>query len=65
VWTRADAPEPKYLLAPLRQAMETSFSQLWYQFVDRVFSRSGPGLWNTIPLKVLHYNLRQAGVLSL
>jgi transposase len=63
VLTRADAPEQKFLLAQVRQAVETSFSQLWYKFVDRVFSRSWRGLWNTIQLKVLHYNLRQAGVL--
>jgi DDE family transposase len=64
VLTRADAPEHKFLLAQVRQAVETSFSQLWYKFVDRVFSRSWRGLWNTIQLKVLHYNLRHAGVLS-
>ena len=64
VWTRADAPEYKFLRAQVRQAIETSFSQLWYKFVDRVFSRSWRGLWNTIQLKVLYYNLRQAGVLS-
>ena len=63
VLTRAQAPEQNYLLTQVRQAMETSFSQLWYQFMDRVFSRSWRGLWNTIQLKVLHYNLRQAGVL--
>jgi transposase len=63
VLTRADAPEHKFLLAQVRQAVETSFSQLWYKFVDRVFSRSWRGLGNTIQLKVLHYNLRQAGVL--
>jgi transposase len=65
VLTRADAPEQKFLLAQGRQAIETSFSQLWYQFLDRVFSRSWRGLWNTIQFKVLHYNLRHAGVLSL
>jgi hypothetical protein len=64
VLTRADAPEHKFLLSQVRQAVETSFSQLWYKFVDRVFSRSWRGLWNTIQLKVLHYNLRQAGVLT-
>jgi hypothetical protein len=64
VLTRAEAPEQKYLLAPGRQAMETSFSPLWYKFMDRVFSRSWRGLGNTIPLKVLHYHLCQAGVLS-
>ncbi len=64
VLTRADAPEQKFLLAQVRPAIETSFSQLWYKFVDRVFSRSWRGLWNTIQLKVLPYNLRHAGVLS-
>jgi hypothetical protein len=64
VLTRADAPEKKRLLAPVRQAIETSFSQLWHQFLDRVFSRSWRGLWNTIQRKVLHYNLRHAGILS-
>jgi hypothetical protein len=64
VFTRADAPEEKYLLAQVRQGIETSFSQWWYQFLDRVFSRSWRGLGNTIPLKVIYYNLRQAGFLS-
>jgi len=64
VLTRADAPEQKHLLVQVRQAIESSFSQLWYKFLDRVFSRSWRGLWNTVQLKVLHYNLCQAGVLS-
>jgi len=64
VLTRADAPEQKFLLAQVRQAIETSFSQLWYKFLDRVFSRSWRGLWNTVQLKVIYYNLRHAGVLS-
>ncbi len=64
VLTRADAPEQKFLLAQVRQAVETSLSQLWYKFIDRVFSRSWRGLWNTVQLKVIHYNLRHAGVLS-
>lgn len=62
--TRADAPERKFLLSQVRQAIETSFSQLWHQFIDRVFSRSWNGLWNTIKLKVLFYNIRHAGVVS-
>jgi hypothetical protein len=64
VFTRAEAPEQKGLLAQVRQAIETSLSQLWYRFIDRIFSRSWQGLWNTVPLKVIHYNLCQAGVLS-
>lgn len=62
--TRRDAPEHKFLLSQVRQRIETSFSQLWHQFIDRVFSRSWNGLWNTIKLKVLFYNIRHAGVVS-
>ncbi len=65
VLTRADAPDRKFLLAQVRQAIETSLSQLWYRFLDRIFSRSWRGLWNTVQLKLIHYNLLHAGVLSL
>jgi transposase len=64
VLTRAEAPEHKFLLAQVRQAIETSFSQLWYQFLDRIFLRSWRGLWNTVQLKVIYYNLRHAALLS-
>ena len=64
VLTRAGAAEQKCLRTQVRPASETSLSQLWYQFLDRVFSRSWRGLWNTVPLKLLPYNLRPAGVLS-
>lgn len=62
--TRADAPEKKFLLSQVRQGVERMFSQWWHQFIDRVFSRSWNGLWTTIKLKVLHYNLVHAGVVS-
>ncbi|MCA1613734.1 MAG: transposase [Acidobacteria bacterium] len=52
------------LVSSLRERVETTFSQLWARFVDRVFSRSWHGLWNTIKLKMLHYNLCCAGLLS-
>jgi hypothetical protein len=64
VLTRAGAAEQKGLLTQVRPAIETSLSPLWYPFLDRVFPRSWRGLWNTVPLKVLPSNLRQAGVLS-
>ena len=64
VRTRAEAPEKKGLLASGRPAIETTWSQLWYRFLDRVFSRSWRGLWNPLPLKGISYNLRHAGVLS-
>ena len=62
--TRADAVEKKFLLSQVRQGIETSFSQLWHQFIDRIFSRSWSGLWNTVKLKVLFYNLVHAGIVS-
>jgi hypothetical protein len=51
------------LVSSLRERVETSFSGLWHRFVDRVFSRSWQGLWSTIKLKMLHYNLCLAGML--
>ncbi len=62
--TREDAPDRTFLLSQVRQGIETSFSQLWHQFIDRIFSRSWNGLWNTVKLKVLFYNLRHAGIVS-
>ena len=62
--TRADAPENRELISTVRQRIETTFSQLWNRFIDRIFSRSWNGLWNTIKLKLLHYNLCHSGILS-
>lgn len=61
--TRDRAPEHPFVLSQVRQQIETTFSQLWRKFVDRVFSRSWHGLWNTLQLKVLFYNLVLARVL--
>ena len=52
------------LLSSVRERIETSFSQLCDRFIDRVYSRSWNGLWNTLKLKMLHYNLCHAGVIS-
>jgi IS5 family transposase len=62
--TRADAPAQQPLLTQVREAIETPFSQLWRKFLDRVFARSWRGLWHSILLKVIHYNLCQIGFLS-
>lgn len=64
VLTRADAPHQKKLLSQMRQRIETSLSQLWIKFIDRVFSRSWQGLWNTLRLKVLFYNLCHSGAVT-
>jgi transposase len=62
--TRDQAPTHRFVLSQGRQQIETTFSQLWWKFVDRVFSRSWSGLWNVLQLKVLYDNLRHAGILS-
>ena len=62
--TRRDVPEKRELHSSVRQGIETLFSQLWHKFIDRVLSRSWQGLWNTIKLKLLSYNLRHCGIVS-
>jgi IS5 family transposase len=54
----------QHLIKSQRARVETLFSQLCNRFLDRVFARSWQGLWNTLKLKVLHYNLCHAGILS-
>jgi transposase len=61
--TAGDDKKKRALVSSLRERVETSFSALWGRFIDRVFSRSWEGLWNTIKLKVLHFNLCRAGIL--
>jgi hypothetical protein len=62
--TRVDVPKKRNLISKLRQAVETKFSQLWSQFIDRVYWRSWLGLWNTIMLKLINYQLRHSGFLA-
>ena len=62
--TRRDVPKQRALHSGVRQGIETLFSQLWHMLIDRVFSRSWQGLWNTIRLHLLHYNLRCTGLIS-
>lgn len=62
--TTADAGCHKALISSLREGVETFFSQLWSMFIDQVYSRSWCGLWNTIKLKLLSYNLRHSRILS-
>ena len=57
-------PDKRALISSVRERVETTFSQLWSHFIDRVFSRSWNGLWNTIKLKLLHNNLCRAGIIS-
>lgn len=62
--TPRDGGTRRALVSSVRERIETLFSQLWSKFIDRVFSRSWTGLWNTVKLKLLNYNLCQAGLLS-
>jgi len=62
--TRADAPAQQLLLTQVREAVETTVSQLCRKFLDRVLARSWRGLWHSILPKVIHYNLCQIGFLS-
>ncbi len=63
--TPADLTEPHRLfLRQKRERIETAFSSLWDRFIDRVKSCSWTGLWNTILLKILHYNLCQSKILA-
>ena len=55
--TKQDARKRNRRLPPVRQRIEASFSMLWHHFIDRIFSRSWIGLWNTILLKLLFFNL--------
>jgi hypothetical protein len=47
-----------------RQQGESSFSGLWRRFIGRVYARSWHGLWTSLLLKILHFNLEQAGIVS-
>jgi hypothetical protein len=51
------------LISSVRERVETSFNGLWDRFIDRNFSRSWQGLWSTLKLKMLHFNLCQTGYL--
>jgi hypothetical protein len=62
--TTAEATDRRPLISSLRERVETTFSQLWDRFVDRVFSRSWQGLWDTIKLKMLHLNLCLNGIIE-
>lgn len=60
----ADTGERRHLVSSLRQRIETTFSDLWRRFVDRLFSRSWNGLWNTVKLKICYHNMKLAGLIS-
>ena len=63
--TRKDLPEHKALISSIRQRIETCLAQLCNLFIDVVFSRSWQGLWSTLKLKLLAYNLNHASIVRL
>ena len=52
------------LVSQVRQRVETTLSSLWSQFIDRGYSRSWNGLWNTIKLKLCYFNMKMAGIVK-
>lgn len=62
--TRRDKPDKRMLLGGLRARVEVAFADLWTKFLDRIYSRSWLGLWNTVKLKLLHHNLVASGLLT-
>jgi len=62
--TRRDKPDKRMLLGGLRARVEVVFAELWAKFLDRIYSRSWLGLWNTVKLKLLHHNLVASGLLT-
>lgn len=51
--------ESKLFISQLRQRVETTFSQLWNLFVDRIPARSFRGLWDAILLKLIYFQWTQ------
>lgn len=60
----AQGSSRRTFISGLRQRIETTFSSLWSVLIDRVQARSWEGLWSAIKLKLLHYNMRRAGLVS-
>lgn len=63
--TPSDAGKSKSLISQLRQRVETVFSQLWHQFIDRIYSRSWQGLWTTVRVKMLFHNMVMNGYVAI
>ncbi|WP_232798433.1 transposase [Salinibacter altiplanensis] len=59
-----DPDEGHSAVSQSRQQAESSFSGLWRRFCDRVYARSWHGLWTSLLLKVLHFNLKRADIAS-
>lgn len=59
-----DPSEGHSAVSQARQQAESSFSGPWRRFSDRVYARSWHGLWTSLLLKVLHFNLERAGIVS-
>ncbi|MCS3638919.1 transposase [Salinibacter ruber] len=51
-------------ISQVRQRIESSFSSLWRRFADRVYSRSWRGLWTSLLVKILDFNMERAGIIA-
>jgi hypothetical protein len=65
VLTRAEVAnkDQRALHSSVRERVESVFAEVWQRFVTRNYARSWHGLWNTIKLKMLEYNLCHAGII--
>lgn len=55
----------KKVHSQIRNRIETTFSELWRRYTDRVYSRSWLGLWNTLLLKIFECKLCQTNILPI
>ncbi|WP_251951716.1 hypothetical protein [Salinibacter ruber] len=51
-------------ISQVRQRIESSFSSRWRRFADRVYSRSWRGLWTSLLVKILDFNMERAGIIA-
>ncbi len=51
-------------VSQVRRRIESSFSGLWRRFIGRVYSRSWRGLWTSLLLKILDFNMERAGIIE-
>jgi hypothetical protein len=51
-------------ISQVRQRIDSSFSSLWRRFADRVYSRSWQGLWTSLLVKILGFNMERAGIVE-
>jgi hypothetical protein len=49
-------------VSQVHQRIKSSFSSLWRRLADRMYSRSWRGLWTSLLLKILDFNMGRVGI---